>query len=1673
MKRDERLFQGRGARAALPAVALSCFLAAVSSAFCTDDFVSTPAGVIRLEVSSNSSMLVAMPFEPFDAAVGSIFSNQLTGATSEGTADRVVKWNASAQQYAVFFKADGTGDPDKDGKWFEAGTNWMVASETLSVGEGFWIENRHADQRVFLSGDVVLIDTQSVEFASGLNLFGVLYSTKTILNTTDLANDGASQGDQVQDAASNTCVFANGEWLNATGGVTDLVLKMGAGYWYNRVATNSLQWTEGRPYADLFDVGANAPRITTMVVNQSGQSVTLFVSCSGDVGETLEILSKDLADNDTFVSGAGWSAIEDGIATTGRMALTWVDPGAISGVFCRVYLVGRQDIDSDNDGLDDAREVFVHQTLAVKADTDADGLNDGAEINVYGTDPNNPDSDADGMGDGSEVCWDSSPTNADNFATLPWSEDFESRMLGDLDGQNGWLASEAVVQTGRVLHVSATGEAKHYYGALSVSSVWIDCSMRLYSGALPNIADHTNRATAVFAVNPEGEICGYDGFSNDWKISSRSPQPLGDWVRVTIKLDYGTHSWSLNINRVLELSGLGFKDETVNEFSRADWRGEAYLDDVQIRATEPEDLDDDNDALPNVWERLRGLDPNDPADANADADGDGLDNLQEYLLGTDLFNKDSDSDNMADGTEFFWGFNPVVSDSFQCPPWAAGFETNQGYVAGALQSQNAWQTIGSAVVQSGMVASGQQAVRIGGMETSSVSAITHFFGGPTGSVIWTDMKVKMVAGRLPEMGANAANLSAVCALNSQQELAGYDGSVHAWVVATNAPDVNPFEWLHLTVRKDYAAKVWSLYRDGALILANLGFADPSVDRLSRVHVEGGSSLGEYLDDLAIGAATPSHVDDDNDGIANIVEDANGNAVVDVGETDPFNPDTDGDGMADGTELGWGFDPVVSNSFSGLPWTAGLETEEGYAVGVLNGQAGWLAVTSVTVQSSVRYAGTNAVRMMTASTAEVQVAHYFGACGQTLVWIDMYTRLKPGVLPSVASISGSNSVLAAVNERGLLSAYDSQSHLWRTADSASVVDPSAWYRLTFRMDYARKSWSAYLDGKRVFRNIPFLNPSVCGLSRLNIRMLEGSGLPPDTYLDSMTAAADEPLMLDDDGDGMPNSWERQYSFDPENASDAAADPDRDGLSNSEEYQAGTNPGTSDTDGDGVSDGMEVHDMGTDPVSADITGISTVTSVRGGEVVDRLGAWAIEGRDIYALDRRGSLAYAMEAPVADTYRIEVEAAAQHPMFPTNDFDLLVYVDDEFLGRRILHTCGVSNAVVQVLTPWLPQGTHKVRVFVDNSAEYRWLRVKELRLQELLGPDTDSDGVKDWVEFLLARRCGVEIAPTSSVVSPVCVEGRGAFLSMMSVSGTQVQHALGEHWYANVPLSQTNETTIVSSFQNGGSVATNTICWTPLNLIDASNMTIRSGDSILLTAYPAGATNGTATIEVIGVTNYVTPIESPVVCTFETAGVFTVAGTCDNGAITSNSIQVTVADVAFDGTPACWFGKAAREWECPSLPANAVVEHDPRMAFEETDASTNGFRRFMMSVDAVEPRYVIARLSPVGPIMASTRIDGFRVRSTRETYVKVVERYENDDQLVETLVVLSPIIRDLSIKLQIIVGGITFDDGLTVKELTPADFNELGECRVRFIRPASASSSVCHTLRVYQNGVLLGER
>ncbi len=73
--------------------------------------------------------------------------------------------------------------------------------------------------------------------------------------------------------------------------------------------------------------------------------------------------------------------------------------------------------------------------------------------------------------------------------------------------------------------------------------------------------------------------------------------------------------------------------------------------------------------------------------------------------------------------------------------------------------------------------------------------------------------------------------------------------------------------------------------------------------------------------------------------------------------------------------------------------------------------------------------------------------------------------------------------------------------------------------------------------------------------------------------------------DADDDGMPDSYELIYGFDPSNPNDAFGDQDNDGLTNVKEYQIGTNPVQQDTDGDCADDGDEIQ-QGTDPLVQEV-------------------------------------------------------------------------------------------------------------------------------------------------------------------------------------------------------------------------------------------------------------------------------------------------------------------------------------------------------------------------------------------------------------------------------------------------------------------------------------------------------
>lgn len=80
----------------------------------------------------------------------------------------------------------------------------------------------------------------------------------------------------------------------------------------------------------------------------------------------------------------------------------WDDANISSNARVRFYGVANR-MDTDEDGLTDGAEKFVHHTNPDEPDTDGDELSDYDEVVTNETNPLNPDTDGDGMADGWEV----------------------------------------------------------------------------------------------------------------------------------------------------------------------------------------------------------------------------------------------------------------------------------------------------------------------------------------------------------------------------------------------------------------------------------------------------------------------------------------------------------------------------------------------------------------------------------------------------------------------------------------------------------------------------------------------------------------------------------------------------------------------------------------------------------------------------------------------------------------------------------------------------------------------------------------------------------------------------------------------------------------------------------------------------------------------------------------------------------------------------------------------------------------------------------------------------------------------------------------------------------------------------------------------------------------------
>ena len=88
-------------------------------------------------------------------------------------------------------------------------------------------------------------------------------------------------------------------------------------------------------------------------------------------------------------------------------------------------------------------------------------------------------------------------------------------------------------------------------------------------------------------------------------------------------------------------------------------------------------------------------------------------------------------------------------------------------------------------------------------------------------------------------------------------------------------------------------------------------------------------------------------------------------------------------------------------------------------------------------------------------------------------------------------------------------------------------------------------------------------------------------------------------------------------------------------------------------------------------------------------------------------------------------------------------------------------------------------------------------------------------------------------------------------------------------------------------------------------------------------------------------------------------------------------------------------------------------------------------------------------------------------------ILETYEDGSGLVRDMYFGINLPASLNAVIGVIGAGTIFTDGSTSHTLTADQFNELGMWELQLIKPADRLGSGCHSLKIYQDGLLLGNQ
>ncbi len=448
-----------------------------------------------------------------------------------------------------------------------------------------------------------------------------------------------------------------------------------------------------------------------------------------------------------------------------------------------------------------------------------------------------------------------------------------------------------------------------------------------------------------------------------------------------------------------------------------------------------------------------------------DLDYDGLNNLEEYFLGTNPANWDSDGDGIYDGQEVLWGtdvLNPSSHpSSFASLPYFEDFESHQlgAFAAPAYAIKKGSVELGVLQNEKGR---SSKFLNVDFSQTYKLSSYSMHFQANNQNIAWVDfwMDIENMEGdwEIPEEELKSVNF-----YFKDEKLYYYTS--RTW----RSVDVKGLSgWHRITVKKNFTyesgfgSTAWSMWIDGKRIVNSAGMNYSRYTKGFREFKILGSGGDFNVDNLSASNAAPTDYgtfDDDNDGLTNAQEAQYG--------TNPQSSDTDYDGINDKRELELGRNPKVKDKLNDYSpnelkdgfnylWSCDFSQAKGYVEASLLGQQFWYAENAhITNLESVE------LLLSEGKNYAIVQRDAFGENANKL-WVGFDAILAPNDLPDAGDLdTQSQAVIIAPDAYGDVYCYNPATASWQNITPENF-DKQAWHRYEMYLDYTTGVAKVYID-----------------------------------------------------------------------------------------------------------------------------------------------------------------------------------------------------------------------------------------------------------------------------------------------------------------------------------------------------------------------------------------------------------------------------------------------------------------------------------------------------------------------------------------------------------------------------------------------------------------------------------